>query len=156
MALSEEERRILEQMEHQLRRDDPYLVSTMNHRYAVPGENEGAASADNVAIVRPPRSARKVGWGVAAFLTGLVCPLVGISTGNMWGAVALGVVGFALMVVGVLLIVQPTRGTSSSTNATANDSHRPSSSPHSSRWEAMMRRQDERWDERRRREGRGD
>ena len=73
MALSEQERQILEQMERELRREDPDLASTL--------------SAQAQTVQRPGRkgySPRRVATGIVIALVGLILPLVGISVGITW------------------------------------------------------------------------
>lgn len=79
MPLSEYEQRMLQQMEQQLRSDDPKLANTL---------------AD-----KPRPSARRVGLGVVAFVLGLIALVGGVAT----ELVVIGVLGFVAMLGGVLL-----------------------------------------------------
>ncbi|MDO5034657.1 MAG: DUF3040 domain-containing protein [Actinomycetaceae bacterium] len=125
MALSEQERQILEQMERELRIQDPELASTM--------------SAQPVRTPRTNRKAyspRRVATGIVIAVVGLIFPLVGISSGITWLAVLLGVVGFGLMLVGILMITIPTesRGVAKQSQPRGG----------------FMERQQQKWDERNR------
>lgn len=82
MPLSEHEQRLLEQMERALHEEDPKLASTLRHgsNYTVNG--------------------RQVLLGALGVVLGL-CGLLG---GVIMSLVVLGVVGFLLMLGGVLLI----------------------------------------------------
>ncbi|MDO5728901.1 MAG: DUF3040 domain-containing protein [Actinomycetaceae bacterium] len=126
MALSEQDRQILEQLERELRREDPHLASTLSSQHRTPVRGKKSYSP------------RRVGLGVALALAGLVLPIVGISIGLLWVTVLLGVAGFALMVTGVLFIAVPTVENGGVT--------RPSK-PQSS----FMERQQQKWDERKNR-----
>ncbi|WIK64966.1 DUF3040 domain-containing protein [Gleimia hominis] len=97
MALSEQERAILEQMERELRRDDPRLASTMSRQRT----NRTGRTY----------SPRRVGGGVALLLVGLALPIIGLTIGILWLTVLLGVAGFALMLTGILFITVPTKPT---------------------------------------------
>src|SRR5690625_7795186 len=79
MPLSEYEQRVLEQMEQQLRSDDPRLVDTITGR----------------------RSRRPVhmALGILVVIAGLGALIGGVAAGQTW----LGIIGFLLMFGGVLL-----------------------------------------------------
>nr|MDK8533720.1 DUF3040 domain-containing protein [Gleimia europaea] len=125
MALSDQERQILEQMERELRIQDPDLASTMSSQ-----------SAPKAIRVRKTYSPRRVATGIVLAVVGLILPLVGISIGPTWLAVLLGVVGFALMLFGVLMIAIPTEaGGASPGEAVKSKSN-------------FMDRQQEKWDQR--------
>ncbi len=78
MPLSEYEQRVLEQMEQQLRSDDPRLVQAITGR----------------------RSRRPVNMvlGIVAVIAGLGALIGGVAAGQTW----LGIIGFLLMFGGVL------------------------------------------------------
>lgn len=122
MPLSEYEQRMLAQMEQQLRSDDPKLASTL---------------AD-----RPRPNVRRLGLGILLFAAGLGGLVGGVATGHVW----LGVLGFVVMLAGVMLAISGPR----------RDGHqRRGASPRSgpAGGANFMQRQEERWD--RRREERG-
>lgn len=126
MALSEQERQILDQMERELRIQDPDLASTMSIESSRPE--------------RPARkgySPRRVAAGIVIAVVGLILPLVAISIGIMWLTILMGAVGFALMLAGVLMVAVPTEKSTSLKKAS-----RPSGS--------FMDRQQQKWEERKR------
>ena len=84
MPLSEYEQRVLEQMEQQLRSDDPRLVEAITGR-------------------RTRRPAH-MALGIVAVLAGLGALIGGVAAGQTW----LGIVGFLLMFGGVLLATRKT------------------------------------------------
>lgn len=86
MPLSEDEKRILEQMEQRLYAEDP-------------------ASAERIASTTLPRFlARRFRWAVLGFLAGLLILLVSLAVS--W---VLGLVGFVVMVVSAVVAVQNLR-----------------------------------------------
>ncbi|EPD30575.1 DUF3040 domain-containing protein [Gleimia europaea] len=125
MALSDQERQILEQMERELRIQDPDLASTMSSQPAPKAIREHKSY-----------SPRRVATGIVIAVVGLILPLVGISVGPTWLAVLLGVAGFALMLVGVLMIAVPTEqgGTSQGKSVKSKSD--------------FMTRQQQKWDQR--------
>ncbi|MFM9878355.1 MAG: DUF3040 domain-containing protein [Rhodoglobus sp.] len=96
MPLSEQEQRLLEEMERSLYQNDADFVATVNRRRGKPNYTVLAVGV-LIAVV-----------GVAALLGGVIIrqPIV-------------GVLGFAVMFVGVLLAVAPPRRASSGADATA-------------------------------------
>ncbi|MFC7405349.1 DUF3040 domain-containing protein [Georgenia alba] len=81
MPLSEYEQRMLQQMEQQLRSDDPKLANTL---------------AD-----KPRPSARRLGIGILLLVVGLAGLVGGVATEYVW----LGVLGFVAMLAGVMLAI---------------------------------------------------
>lgn len=79
MPLSEYEQRVLEQMEQQLRSDDPRLVEAITGRRS--------------------RRPLNMALGVVAVIAGLGALVGGVAAGQTW----LGIIGFLLMFAGVLL-----------------------------------------------------
>lgn len=90
MPLSEYEQRVLQQMEQQLRSEDPKLASDFG--------------------TRPSLDARSILIAVALVLLGLGALLAGVTQSWIW----LGVLGFLLMLAGVMVVVggkhRPGRG----------------------------------------------
>ena len=86
MPLSEQEQRLLDEMERHLLRNDADVVSAP----------DGARSL----------SYRNIVYGTILVLVGLGALVVGVSTQLIW----VGVVGFVLMLGGVILAVTPMRG----------------------------------------------
>ena len=127
MPLSDNEQRLLEQMERALYAEDPKFASTMR----------GAA--------RRSRSARRVMIGVAALLVGLVLLVVGVAQ----QVVILGVLGFLSMLAGTAYAVSGHRKGGPSGVVQGNGAVRPAGSK---RRGGFMQRLEQRWD--RRRDGR--
>lgn len=96
MALSEYEKQVLAQMEAQLKEADPSLASVMTS--SLPEEPIRESSGQ--------LSPRRVALGSIIGIGGLAIILGGVSLGFGWAAAALGVLGFMLMVGGVLLAVK--------------------------------------------------
>jgi hypothetical protein len=86
MPLSEQEQRLLDEMERHLMRNDADVVSA-------PREGQSL-------------SYRNIVYGSVLVLLGLAGLVVGVST----SLVVVGVIAFLLMVAGVVLAVTPTRG----------------------------------------------
>ena len=103
MALSDYEKQVLAQMEAQLKEADPSLASVMTSSLPeeAPRESSGQLSP------------RRVALGSIISVAGLAVILGGVSLGFGWAAVLLGVVGFVLMVAGVLLAVKTDAGAGS-------------------------------------------
>lgn len=136
MPLSEHEQRLLEQMERALHEEDPKLASTLRHgsNYTVNG--------------------RQVLLGAIGVLLGL-CGLLG---GVIMSLVVIGVVGFLLMLGGVLMIGSAFRGPKQQVPDNAAGAAGPApkraksaKAPKSS--DGFMSKVEERW--RKRREGEG-
>lgn len=125
MPLSEYEQRILHQMEQQLRTEDPKLALDLGPR--------------------PRVDARRLLLAVALIVGGLAALLGGVSQSLIW----LGVLGFALMLTGVMVVIgsprRPTRQQAGNAKSTPPGAARPPQDT------SFMKRQAERWD--RRREG---
>lgn len=134
MPLSDEERAILEQMEQELRRDDPKFANTMS-----------AAHREHPAPHLPKQWVpRRVAAGIIMVVVGQIIMLGGISLPHLWMTIVVGVIGFAIMLGGVLyaLARQP-----ASSN---NFSRRPRGSGNGG-GESFMERQERLWDENHRR-----
>ncbi|MDO5060626.1 MAG: DUF3040 domain-containing protein [Actinomycetaceae bacterium] len=96
MGLSEQERQILEQMEREFRQEDPALAATL-------GLSKRPVEKAPVRRL----SARNLALGITLALVGLIMPLIGVSIGGLWAPVGFGIVGFTLMVYGILLALRP-------------------------------------------------
>lgn len=135
MPLSEHEQRLLEQMERALHAEDPRLASTLRH---------GSGRTLN---------GRKIFLGALGILAGLAALLGGVIT----SLVVLGVIGFLLMLGGVLLIGAAMRTPSPPTLTVAGSSGKPGSakSPQSRKGKpsrgssSFMSRIEDRWRRRR-------
>ncbi|GAA1624052.1 DUF3040 domain-containing protein [Georgenia ruanii] len=127
MPLSEYEQRMLQQMEQQLRSDDPRLANTL---------------AD-----KPRPDVRRLSLGVLLFLLGLGGLVGGVATGYVW----LGVLGFLAMLAGVMLAIGGPRGTAKA-RGRGKRTGGPATSSSSSG--GFMQRQEDRWDRRNEERGR--
>ncbi|GAB3567545.1 DUF3040 domain-containing protein [Spelaeicoccus albus] len=127
MPLSEHEQRLLEQLEEQLRSEDPKFASTMH----------SATSAH--------MGPRRLTLGILAVVVGLVIVLV---FGLSMKIIALGVVGFIVMLGGAAWAFIPRKSKS------VGNSSGGGSQPHSpSQGSDFMTKLEQRWD--RRRDSRG-
>ena len=106
MALTEYEKKILEQMEASLREEDPALASQMS---APAAEEEGEPA-------RGPRAPRRIALGLTGAVLGMVVLVAAVSLGYSILSILLGVAGFALTVAGILYALSRP-GTSSSESA---------------------------------------
>ncbi|MBT2473631.1 DUF3040 domain-containing protein [Microbacterium sp. ISL-103] len=88
MPLSEQEQRLLDEMERHLLHNDADVVS--------------APSGDRAL------SYRNLVYGALLLLAGVGGLIVGVVLGDVWGVVV-GVIGFAAMLAGVMLAVTPVR-----------------------------------------------
>jgi len=122
MPLSEQEQRLLDEMERHLMSNDTDVVSAPSR----------ALSYRNIVL------------GSILVLAGLGALVAGVSIGFNTGfvGIAVGVLGFLLMVGGVVFAVTPTRGAAQATPAAAKP--RPARASGSS----FMDRMNERWDRR--------
>lgn len=127
MALSDYEKQVLAQMEEQLREADPSLASVMTS--SLPGKESDPA---------PGRfSPRRVALGSIIGIGGLAVVVLGVSFGYGWAAVLFGVLGFVLMVGGVLLALKTDPG-----------APRKAPTAREAAPKDFMARQQERWDRR--------
>jgi len=124
MPLSEHEQRLLEEMERNLYQNDADFVATVSGRRGKPNYRLVVAGA-LLAVA-----------GVAALVAGVIVrqPII-------------GVVGFGLMLGGVLLVISPGRGIETVSSANAS-SGRPTRAPRSSWMSTMTERWERRQDER--------
>ena len=128
MPLSDNEQRLLEQMERALYAEDPKFASTMR----------GAA--------RRSRSARRLMIGIAAIVVGLVLLVVGVAQ----QAAPLGVLGFISMLAGTAYAVSGHRKGGPSGVVQGNGAVRPAAGAKGSkRRGGFMQRLEQRWDRRR-------
>ncbi|WP_099332120.1 DUF3040 domain-containing protein [Actinomyces minihominis] len=95
MALSEYEKQILAEMEQHLRQQDPDLADTMASSLPEP---EPEVSAQPAA----PLSPRRIALGSILATVGLASVLIGVTIAVTLWTILLGVLGFAMMVFGVL------------------------------------------------------
>ena len=135
MALTEYEKKILEQMEASLREEDPALASQMSAP-AAEEEDEPA---------RGPRAPRRIALGLTGAVLGMVVLVAAVSLGYSILSILLGVAGFALTVAGVLYALsRPGAGASQS----ADESSERGAGKNSG-WNSFIQDQERRWDDRR-------
>ena len=106
MALTEYEKKILEQMEASLREEDPALASQMS----------APAAEEETEPARGPRAPRRIALGLTGAVLGMVVLVAAVSLGYSILSILLGVAGFALTVAGILYALSRP-GTSSSESA---------------------------------------
>lgn len=123
MALSEKERRVLEQLEEQLNMEDPHLASQMQATGRV-----SQFSTRNIVI------------GVLIAVVGIGVLLWGVTISQLW----LGIVGFLMMVGGVFFATVRPKGLRSSKSRAS------SASEGSSGNSSFMSTLEQKWEQRRR------
>ena len=133
MALTEYEKKILEQMEASLREEDPALASQMS----APAAEEEAEPA------RGPRAPRRIALGLTGAVLGMVVLVAAVSLGYSILSILLGVAGFALTVAGVLYALSRPGGRASVTEKSASDKKNESGG-----WDSFIQDQERRWDNR--------
>ena len=120
MPLSEQEQRLLDEMERHLLHNDADVVS--------------APSGDRAL------SYRNLVYGALLLLAGIGGLVAGVILGGVWGIVV-GVVGFAAMLGGVMIAVTPVRRSGSTEPRRRSAAKRQDSS-------SFMDRMNDRWDRR--------
>ena len=90
MALTEYEKKVLEQMEASLREEDPALASQMS----APAPAEETEPEPQ----RGPRAPRRIALGFAGAVLGMVLLVVAVSLGYSIVSILIGVAGFAVTV----------------------------------------------------------
>ncbi len=120
MPLSEQEQRLLDEMERHLMRNDADVVSA-------PREGQSL-------------SYRNIVYGAILVLVGIGGLIVGVST----TIIAIGVVAFLVMVAGVVLAITPAKGGTAAPRAGSTGTRKPSGSPSAS----FMDKMNDRWDRR--------
>jgi len=123
MPLSEQEQRLLDEMERHLMSKDADVVS---------------ASREGRTL-----SYRNIVYGTVLVLLGLGGLVVGVST----SLIVVGVIAFLVMVAGVVLAVTPTRGGTTASRGTARP-RTGSTASSSSSSSSFMDRMNDRWDRR--------
>ena len=135
MALTEYEKKILEQMEASLREEDPALASQMSAPVSEEPESKAAEG---------PRAPRRIALGLTGAVLGMIVLVAAVSLGYSVVSILLGVVGFAVTVAGVLYAFsRPSaqgRGADESRSAKKNKG---------GGWDSFIQDQERRWDDRR-------
>ena len=135
MALTEYEKKILEQMEASLREEDPALASQMS----------APAAEEETEPARGPRAPRRIALGLTGAVLGMVVLVAAVSLGYSILSILLGVAGFALTVAGILYALS--RPGASSSQSTDESSER--GAEKGSGWNSFIQDQERRWDDRR-------
>ena len=135
MALTEYEKKILEQMEASLREEDPALASQMS----------APAAEEEEEPARGPRAPRRIALGLTGAVLGMVVLVAAVSLGYSILSILLGVAGFALTVAGILYALSRP-GVSSSQSA---DESSERGAEKGSGWNSFIQDQERRWDDRR-------
>ena len=134
MALTEYEKKILEQMEASLREEDPALASQMSTP-AAEEEDEPA---------RGPRAPRRIALGLTGAVLGMVVLVVAVSLGYSIISILLGVAGFALTVAGILYALSRPGSESSDRSRVPKQKK----TNESGGWDSFIQDQERRWDDR--------
>jgi hypothetical protein len=121
MPLSEQEQRLLEEMERSLYHNDADFVATVGASHLRPNY-------------------RSIALGVLIAVAGIAGLIAGVALQQLW----LGIVGFAVMFTGVLIAVSPGKTLKHPGRAGRSGS----SSPRGSSGDGFMNRLNERWDRR--------
>ena len=135
MALTEYEKKILEQMEASLREEDPALASQMSSPTLDEDDNESA---------RGPRTPRRIALGFAGAVLGMVVLVVAVSLGYSIISILLGVAGFALTVAGILYALSRPGSESSDRSRVPKQKK----TNESGGWDSFIQDQERRWDDR--------
>lgn len=122
MPLSEYEQRILEQMEEQLRSEDPDLAASISHIQ--------------------PRKSSTVLIGIAAVLAGIALLVVGVASSYLW----LSVIGFVVAFAGVAWATHTPSGSKKGKPKSAPRNPGFASTP---KKQSTMDKFEERWERRR-------
>lgn len=117
MALSDYEKRVLAEMEHHLRTQDPDLADKMASSIP-PEEAEQPKSS---------MSPRRIAIGSILAAAGLGVVLIGVTVSAPWLTIALGAIGFVMMVAGVLFAIssEKTSGSDPATQMKSSSERRP-------------------------------
>ena len=134
MALTEYEKRILEQMEASLREEDPALASQMSAPVSDELDSEAPAA---------PRGPRRIALGLTGAVLGMIVLVAAVSLGYSVLSILLGVAGFALTVAGVLYALSRPGGKASAAEKSAADKKNESGG-----WDSFIQDQERRWDNR--------
>lgn len=135
MALTEYEKKILEQMEASLREEDPALASQMSAPVPDPKARSGQGA----------HAPRRIAAGFAGAVLGMVVLIAAVSLGYSIASILLGVAGFALTVAGILYALSKP-GAKSRIAGDATAARKKSKG--SGGWDSFIQDQERRWDDR--------
>jgi Protein of unknown function (DUF3040) len=125
MPLSEQEQRLLEEMERSLYHNDADFVASV-----------GASR------LRP--NYRSIALGVLMAVAGIAALIAGVAIHQLW----LGILGFVVMFGGVLVAITPTKAVRRSAAASAGRVPRQNGSSSAASGQGFMDRLNDRWDRR--------
>ena len=135
MALTEYEKKVLEQMEASLREEYPALASQMS----------ALAAAEESEPSRGPRAPRRIALGFGGATLGMVVLVAAVSLGYSVVSILLGVAGFALTVAGVLFALSRPGATAS---GDAGEAPKEKKGKENGGWDSFIQDQERRWDDR--------
>lgn len=127
MPLSDNEQRLLEQMERALYAEDPKFASTMR------GASRRSGSFSRLAV------------GITAITAGLVVLVLGVASGE----VLIGLLGFILMLGGTAYALSSRRRSGPTGVVNGNGTVRRPNAPKPQKKAGFMQRMEQRWDRRR-------
>ena len=134
MALTEYEKKILEQMEASLREEDPALASQMSAPVSEEPESKAAEG---------PRAPRRIALGLTGAVLGMIVLVAAVSLGYSVVSILLGVIGFAVTVAGVLYALSRP-----SAKGRSADEPRSGKKSKGGGWDSFIQDQERRWDNR--------
>ena len=134
MALTEYEKKILEQMEASLREEDPALASQMSAPVSEEPESKAAEG---------PRAPRRIALGLTGAVLGMIVLVAAVSLGYSVMSILLGVVGFAVTVAGVLYALSRPGGKGRSAGEPRSEKKSKGGG-----WDSFIQDQERRWDNR--------
>ncbi len=134
MALTEYEKKILEQMEASLREEDPALASQMSAPVSEEPEPKAAEG---------PRAPRRIALGLTGAVLGMIVLVAAVSLGYSVVSILLGVIGFAVTVAGVLYALSRP-----SAKGRSADEPRSEKKSKGGGWDSFIQDQERRWDNR--------
>ena len=135
MSLSDYEKFVLEQMEEELRKEDPELVSQLS----TPSRKK-KKSSDSASPTKVYFSPRKVAIGLLMAILGIIGLVFAVSMGRGIETIIAAIMSFSLMLFGVLYALRPV----APPRAKAQEQSKSGGSP----WARFIENQERRWDER--------
>ena len=134
MALTEYEKKVLEQMEESLREEDPALASQMY---------EPVSEESDAEVPTGPRGPRRIALGLTGAVLGMVVLVVAVSLGYSAVSILLGIAGFSLTVAGVLYALSRPGGKGNAAERSASGKKNKGGG-----WDSFIQDQERRWDNR--------
>lgn len=134
MALTEYEKKVLEQMEESLREEDPALATQMSAPVSEETDSEVPAG---------PCGPRRIALGLTGAVLGMVVLVVAVSLGYSVVSILLGIAGFSLTVAGVLYALSRPGGKGNGAERSASSKKNKGGG-----WDSFIQDQERRWDNR--------